>query len=78
MDDLKKSIWCHVIQKAYGKDFHGRVVIRFEAGKVMSADPPLSSKMQIKSRALLPCKEFDGTITLDCNTFTGTIIESVT
>lgn len=78
MDDLKKFIWCSIIQKAYGKDFVGRVVIKFELGRVISADPPLVHKMKIKSRALLPCKEFDGTITLDCNTFTGTIIESVT
>lgn len=76
MDATKQAIWCYIVECAFGKDFTGRIALEFKDGGLCNIDPNSREELKVP-RKMLPSKNFNGHIQLDCNLFTGTIIESV-
>jgi len=75
-DDIRRSEWLWLVQNAYYKDFAGKVELKFECGALMSAVPHIDGKLKVPRR-MLPRQDFSGSIFLDCDTFSGGLVETI-
>jgi hypothetical protein len=76
MDATRQSLWCFILGQGFGKDFTGKVFLNFQDGGLCDVTPLPNRGLDIP-RKMLPSKNFNGRMRLDCNLFTGTIIESI-